>query len=130
MHLTLLKSKIHRATVTGASLQYEGSITISQDLAEMVGLREYEKVLIGNMANGERFETYVIYGGRGARQFQLNGATAHLGKIGDRLTIMNFASYTTEEAVEHKPMVIVLNEKNEVVGSEGGATVSKLQVVA
>jgi aspartate 1-decarboxylase len=130
MHLTLLKSKIHRATVTGASLQYEGSITISRDLAEMVGLRSYEKVLIGNLANGERFETYVIFGERGTHQIQLNGATAHLGKVGDRLTIMNFASYTAEEADEHKPMVIVLNEKNEVVRSEGGATVSKLQVVA
>jgi aspartate 1-decarboxylase len=130
MHLTLLKSKIHRATVTGASLHYEGSITISEDLAEMVGLRAYEKVLIGNMANGERFETYVIFGERGTRQIQLNGATAHLGKIGDRLTIMNFASYTAAEAEQHKPIVIALNEKNEVVRSEGGAAVSKLQVVA
>jgi aspartate 1-decarboxylase len=131
MHLTLLKSKIHRATVTGASLHYEGSISISQDLAEMVGLRAYEKVLIGNMANGERFETYVIYSERGTNQIQLNGATAHLGKIGDRLTIMNFASYTADEAEQHKPMVIVLNEKNEVVRTEGGvATISKLQAVA
>jgi aspartate 1-decarboxylase len=131
MHLTLLKSKIHRATVTGASLHYEGSITISEDLAETVGLRPYEKVLIGNMANGERFETYVIYGERGTRQIQLNGATSHLGKIGDRLTIMNFASYAADEADKHKPMVIVLNEKNEIVRSEGGsAAISKLQVVA
>lgn len=130
MHLTLLKSKIHRATVTGASLHYEGSITISEDLAKMVGLRPYEKVLIGNMANGERFETYVIYGERGTRQIQLNGATAHLGKIGDRVTIMNFASYTAAEAEEHQPQVIVLNEKNEVVRAESGTAVSKLQVVA
>ena len=130
MHLTLLKSKIHRATVTGASLHYEGSITISEDLAEMVGLRRYEKVLIGNMANGERFETYVIYGEAGTRQIQLNGATAHLGKIGDRLTIMNFASYTAEEAEQHQPRVIVLDEKNDIVRAEGGAPVSKLQVVA
>src|SRR4029453_2642319 len=99
-------SKIHRATVTGASLNYEGSITISGDLAEMVGLRAYEKVLIGNMANGERFETYVIYGERGTRQIQLNGATAHLGKIGDRLTIVNFASYPAVEAEQPKPIVI------------------------
>jgi len=130
MHLTILKSKIHRATVTGASLHYEGSITISEDLAQMVGLRAYEKVLISNMANGERFETYVIYGERGTRQIQLNGATAHLGKIGDRLTIMNFASYTAEEAEQHQPCVIVLNEKNEVVRADGSAAASKLQVVA
>lgn len=118
MHLTLLKSKIHRATVTGASLHYEGSMTISADLAEMVGLLPYERILIGNMANGERFETYVIYGERGAGSIQLNGATAFLGKIGDRLTIMNFGAYTPEEALNHKPRVIVLNEKNEVVRSE------------
>jgi aspartate 1-decarboxylase len=130
MQLTLLKSKIHRATVTGASLHYEGSITISEDLAEMVGLRPYEKVLIGNMANGERFETYVIYGERGERQIQLNGATAHLGKVGDRLTIMNFAGFTPEEASQHKPRVIVLDEKNEIVRVEGGASVSELEFVA
>ena len=130
MHLTLLKSKIHRATVTGASLHYEGSITISEDLAQLVGLRHFEKVLISNMANGERFETYVIYGERGTRQIQLNGATAHLGKIGDRLTIMNFASYTAEEAEQHQPRVIVLDEKNEIVRAEGNVPISKLQVVA
>ncbi|MEI8342389.1 MAG: aspartate 1-decarboxylase [Verrucomicrobiota bacterium] len=115
MHLTLLKSKIHRAAVTSASLHYEGSMTISADLAERVGLLPYEKILIGNMSNGERFETYVIYGERGTGIVQLNGATAHLGQIGDRLTIMNFGSYTPEEAAEHHPLVIVLNEKNEVV---------------
>ena len=128
MHFTLLKSKIHRATVTGASLHYEGSMTISEDFAEMVGLLPYEKILVGNMANGERFETYVIYGERGTQQIQLNGATAHLGKIGDRLTIMNFGSYTPEEAAVHKPRVIVLNEKNEIVRKEAGTTSPDLKV--
>lgn len=129
MHLTLLKSKVHRATVTGASLHYEGSLTISRDLAERVGLLPYEKILVGNMGNGERFETYVIYGEVGAGQIQLNGATAHLGKIGDRLTIMNFGSYTQQEAVGHKPRVVVLNEKNEVVRIDGGAASQEFQVV-
>lgn len=129
MHITLLKSKIHRATVTGASLHYEGSMTISEDLAEMVGLLPYEKILVGNMANGERFETYVIYGERGTQQIQLNGATAHLGKIGDRLTIMNFGSYTAEEAKAHKPRVIVLNEKNEIVRVDAGTANPELKVV-
>jgi aspartate 1-decarboxylase len=118
MHLTLLKSKIHRAAVTGASLHYEGSLTIAVDLAEKVGLLPYEKILIGNMANGARFETYVIYGERGSGAIQLNGATAHLGKIGDRLTIMNFAQFTPQEAVGHRPRVILLNERNEVVANE------------
>lgn len=130
MELTLLKSKLHRATVTGASLHYEGSMTISSDLAEQVGLLPYEKILVGNMGNGERFETYVIYGERGTGQIQLNGATAHLGKIGDRLTIMNFGSFTPEEAVGHKPRVIVLNEKNEVVRYDGGTSEENLHVVA
>jgi aspartate 1-decarboxylase len=130
MNLTLLKSKLHRATVTGASLHYEGSLTISRDLAERVGLLPYEKILVGNMANGERFETYVIYGESGTGQIQLNGATAHLGKIGDRLTIMNFANYEPAEAVAHKPRVVVLDERNEVVRYDGGTPSSDFQVVA
>jgi aspartate 1-decarboxylase len=129
MQLTLLKSKLHRATVTGASLHYEGSMTISQDLAERVGLLPYEKILVGNMGNGERFETYVIYGEAGTGQIQLNGATAHLGKIGDRLTIMNFGSLSEQEAVGHKPRVLVLNEKNEVVRYDSGSQQEEFQVV-
>ena len=116
MQLTLLKSKIHRATVTGASLHYEGSLTVSSDLAE---LREYEKILVGNLSNGERFETYVIYGKPQKGLTELNGATAHLGKIGDRITIMNFGSYSAEEAARHQPRILVLDEKNRVVRQEG-----------
>jgi len=115
MQLTLLKSKIHRAAVTGASLHYEGSLTISEDLAEKVGLLPYERILIGNMGNGERFETYVIYGKRGGGLIELNGATAHLGKIGDRLTIMSFAQMPPEEAAQHRPRVLLLNERNEIL---------------
>ena len=129
MNLTLLKSKIHRATVTGASLHYEGSMTIASDLAEQVGLLPYEKILVGNMSNGERFETYVIYGEHGSGAIQLNGATAHLGQIGDRLTIMNFASFTPKEAAKHKPRVILLNEKNEVLHSDAGKGSAALKVV-
>ena len=118
MHLTLLKSKIHRAAVTAASLHYEGSLTIAADLAERVGLLPYEKILVGTMANGARFETYVIYGKAGSGEIQLNGATAHLGKIGDRLTIMSFAQFTPQEAVGHKPRVVLLSERNEVLRTE------------
>jgi aspartate 1-decarboxylase len=100
MQLTLLKSKIHRATVTGASLHYEGSLTVSSDLAELFDLREYEKILVGSLSNGERFETCVIYGELQGL-IELNGATAHLGKIGDRITIMNFGSYSAEEAATY-----------------------------
>src|SRR6266542_280453 len=83
MQLTLLKSKIHRATVTGASLDYEGSLTVSVDLAELVGLIPYEKILVSNLNNGERFETYAIFGEARRGIIELNGATAHLGKIAD-----------------------------------------------
>jgi aspartate 1-decarboxylase len=111
----LLKSKIHRAKVTGASVDYEGSLTIASDLAEQVGLRAYERILVGNLANGERFETYVIYGPPGSGAIELNGATAHLGTIGDRLTIMSFAWLDEAEAKRHVPAVIVLDEQNHVV---------------
>jgi len=112
MQCCLLKSKIHRAVVTGADDDYEGSLTIASDLAERVGLLPYERILVGNMGNGERFETYVIYGARGSGVIELNGATAHLGKIGDRLTIMSYAWVDAEEARRLKPSMIVLNEKN------------------
>ena len=87
MTICLLKSKIHRACVTGASVDYEGSLTIAADLAERVGLRRYERILVGNMANGERFETYVIYGPPGSGAIELNGATALLGKPGEGFSI-------------------------------------------
>jgi aspartate 1-decarboxylase len=119
MQLTLLKSKIHRATVTGASLDYDGSLTVSADLAELVGLVPYERILVGNLNNGERFETYAIYGEARRGIIELNGATAHLGKIGDRLTIMSFARFTVEEVALHAPRIVVLNEKNEIVRYEG-----------
>lgn len=121
MLLTLLKSKLHRATVTGASIDYEGSLTISGDLAELVGLLPFEKILVGNMANGERFETYVIYGAPRRGTIELNGATAHRGKIGDRLTIMSFARMDAEEAADHHPQIALLDERNTVLRYDDGA---------
>src|SRR5713101_7746215 len=127
MQLTLLKSKIHRATVTGASLDYEGSLTVSADLA---GLIPHEKILVANLSNGERFETYAIYGPARQGIIELNGATTHLGKIGDRVTIMSFARVTPEEAAVHRPRILVLNEKNEVVRRNEGAAARSFKVVA
>ena len=120
MQLTLLKSKLHRTTVTGASVDYTGSMTISEDIAEAVGLLRYERILVSNMANGARFETYVIYGPRGTGVIELNGATAHLGAVGDRLTIMNFAQMTAEETAHHRPRVAILDESNNIVRCEAG----------
>jgi aspartate 1-decarboxylase len=129
MEFTLLKSKIHRAAVTGASVDYEGSLTISSDLAELVGLLEYEKILVGNLTNGERFETYAIYGEPQRGIIELNGATAHLGKIGERITIMSFARYTPEEAAVHQPRIVVLDEKNKILRYEEGDSRPSFKVV-
>jgi aspartate 1-decarboxylase len=119
MQVHLLKSKIHRATVTGGNVKYEGSLTIAVDLMEKVGLQEYERILCGNMANGNRFETYVIRGPRGSGQIILNGAVAHLGKKGDLLTIMNFAAVDKKSAAKWKPRVIVLGKGNRIVNERG-----------
>lgn len=116
MQISLLKSKIHRAKVTEASLDYQGSLTIAKDLMDRVGLLPYEKILCGNLANGERFETYVIEGQAGSGAIVLNGATAHLGKPGDRIILMSFAMVDADKAAEWKPNVIVLDENNQVVG--------------
>jgi len=122
MHINLLKSKIHRASVTGASLDYEGSLSVSSDIAESVGLLPYERILVSNLENGERFETYVIYAAPGKGVIELNGATAHLGKIGDLLTIMNFAQLTPEEAESHHPRIVVLDRQNRIIRRESGET--------
>ncbi len=119
MLVHILKSKIHRGSVTAANLNYEGSMTIDADLMDRAGLLPYEKILCSNMANAARFETYAIPGQRGLGEIVLNGAAAHLGKPGDRLTIMSFAEIEAGEARGWKPQVIVLNEKNQVLNERG-----------
>ncbi len=119
MQIVLLKSKIHRATVTGGNVKYEGSLTIAINLMEKVGLHPYEKILCGNMANGERFETYAIPGPRGSGQIIMNGAVAHLGKKGDLLTIMNFATFGKAKAEKWNPRIIVLGKGNKIVDERG-----------
>ena len=110
MTVFILKSKIHRGAVTGASPEYEGSMTIDLDLMEKVGLLPYEKVLCSNLANAARFETYAIPGKRGSGEIVLNGAAAHLGKPGDRITIMSFTQIDSEKAKTWEPRVVVLGE--------------------
>jgi aspartate 1-decarboxylase len=119
MLVHLLKSKLHRARVTAANLEYEGSMTIDRDLMDRVGLLSYERILCSNMANGARFETYAIPGERGSGQIVLNGAAAHLGKPGDQLTIMSFTEAEAAQAKFWKPHVLVLGEKNIVVNERG-----------
>ena len=119
MQIHLLKSKIHRAQVTGASLEYEGSLTIDADLMGLVGLWPYERILCSNLANGQRFETYAIAGERATGEIRLNGATAHLGKVGDRLTIMSYAVVDALDAKKWKPRVVVLGKDNGVINRRG-----------
>lgn len=114
MLYTILKSKIHQATITQSSLHYEGSITIDQNLMKKVQLITYEKVLVTNITRGTRLETYVITGKPGSKTIGLNGAAARLGKIGDRVTIMSFTQKNQKEATKNKPKIIVLDKNNHI----------------
>lgn len=114
MQRILLQSKIHRAVVTDAQVDYQGSLSIDEDLMDACGMLAFEKILVGNIHNGERFETYAIPAPRGSKEIVLNGAAAHRGGIGDRLVIMSFATFTKDEWETHQPKMIVLNEKNEI----------------
>ena len=119
MLLFLLKSKIHRAQVTAANVNYEGSLTIDLDFMEKVGLLPYERILCSNMANAARFETYAIPGDRASGDIILNGAAAHLGKPGDRLTIMSFTQVDARKAKSWNPRVVVLGDNNAVLNERG-----------
>jgi len=119
MHVHLLKSKLHRAQVTASRLDYEGSLTVAADLMEKAGLFPFERVLCSNLANGERFETYVITGEAGSGAIVLNGATAHLGKVGDRLTIMSYTLVEETLARKWEPRVLVLGEHNQITMAKG-----------
>lgn len=119
MLVHLLKSKIHRATVTAASVNYEGSLTLDEELMEASGLLAYERILCSNLANGARWETYAIRGPRGSRAVELNGAVAHLGKPGDRITIMAFTELEGSRAPDWEPRVIVLDQDNRIAARRG-----------
>ncbi len=111
MELSILKSKIHRAVITQAELDYVGSITIDEDLMDACGLVEYERVHIVNVNNGIRLETYVIAGERKSGVICLNGAAARCGQKGDLVIIMSYASMTHEEAKANKPQIVFVDEK-------------------
>jgi len=110
-----LRAKIHMANVTESNLGYEGSITIDSDLMEMVGMLPFEQVMISNMNNGERFETYVIPGRRGSREFCLNGPTARKGMVGDKIIIFAYAYLDDREVAgiqQFAPVIIRLDQSN------------------
>ena len=110
--VTMLRAKLHRIRVTEACLDYIGSLTVDEDIMDAVGLFNYEKILVANVDNGERFETYAIRGPRGSGICCLNGAAAHKGKVGDKLIVMAWAQVPEDEARAFQPRIGVLDENN------------------
>lgn len=114
MQLTLLKAKLHRACVTHAELEYEGSCAIDAELLEKAGILEYEQIQIYNVTGGERFTTYAIRAQAGSRVISVNGAAAHKARPGDRIIICAYGTMSEQEARQHKPRLVYLDEHNRV----------------
>jgi aspartate 1-decarboxylase len=112
MQRIMLRAKLHRVTVTQADLNYEGSCGIDEDLLEAADMKEFEKIELYNVNNGERFSTYIIKGARGTGEISLNGAAARRAHLGDHLIICTYAPMTDEEIRSYKPKVILVNDKN------------------
>jgi aspartate 1-decarboxylase len=115
MFRQMLRAKIHRATVTDACLEYEGSLTVDETLLEAAGILPYEAVVISNLNNGERFTTYVIPGQRGSGTISLNGPTARKGAVGDQIIIFCYEFYNEDEIKRHAPRIINVDGKNRIV---------------
>jgi len=116
MQLTMLKAKLHRACVTHAEVDYEGSCAIDDELLRASGIVEYEQIHIYNVTNGERFVTYAIRAEAGSRIISVNGAAAHKASPGDRVIICAYGVVLASAAAEHKPQMVYLNEKNVITG--------------
>lgn len=117
MLITVCKSKIHRATITFANLDYVGSITIDSDLIKAADLIPYEKVQVANISNGERFETYVIEGEAGSGVIGLNGAAARKGMVGDLVIIIAYGNMDKNEAADFKPAIVHVDSENKAISS-------------
>jgi aspartate 1-decarboxylase len=115
MKLNIFKSKLHRATVTHADLEYEGSVTIDADLMDAAGILPYEAIHIWNITRGSRLQTYALEGPRGSGAVCVNGAAAHLNKPGDLVILATFAEMTPEEARAYKPTVVRVDPNNRIV---------------
>ena len=118
MRRTFFKSKIHRATVTHADLDYEGSVSIDEDLMDAAGFLEYEAVHVWNITRGTRLQTYAIRGERGSGIICINGAAAHLNRPGDMVILATFAEMEEAEARTHVPQVVLVDAKNRVVAQD------------
>jgi aspartate 1-decarboxylase len=116
MQRIMLRAKIHRASVTQCDLNYEGSCGIDEDLLDAADIREFEKIELYNVNNGERFSTYAIRGKRGTGEISLNGAAARLAHLGDLLIICTYAPMNETDAVSYQPKVVFVDEKNRITG--------------
>jgi len=130
MRRTMCKSKIHRAVLTGADLNYEGSLTVDQDLMDAADMREFEKVQVVNVNNGSRLETYLIAGARGSGTIQLNGAAARLGAVGDRVIVISYADYDQDELATYRPTVVHVDLANGIVDEEVARKLAALDTPA
>lgn len=110
----MMKSKVHRATVTEANLHYTGSLTLDRDLMDAAGMMEYEQVHVLNINTGDRFVTYIIEGERGSGTVCLNGAAARLGQPGDMIIAITYMQMDANEARAHKPVMVHVDEKNHI----------------
>lgn len=115
MRRTMLKSKIHRATITGSDLNYVGSITIDPDLLDAADILEHEQVHVVDVNNGSRFETYTIAGIRGSGTVQVNGAAARLVHAGDTVIVISYADYSPEDLVTYEPRVVHTDRTNAII---------------
>ena len=118
MRRTFFKAKIHRATVTHADLEYEGSVSIDEDLLEAAGIWEYEAVHVWNITRGTRLQTYAIKGERGSGIICINGAAAHLNRPGDMVILATFAEMEEAEARDFKPTVVLVYRQNKIVAKD------------
>ena len=121
---TLLKSKIHRATVTDADLHYEGSVSVDSNLLEAADIQPHEHVHIWDVTNGNRFETYALAGPRGSGTVCINGAAAHLAKKGDIIIITSFAGFPEEKVKAHQPTVVLVDAHNQIVKEKSSPAVA------
>jgi aspartate 1-decarboxylase len=115
----MLKSKIHRATITNADLHYEGSLTVDRKLLGQADLQPFERIKVYNINNGERFDTYVIEGPPGSGVIGLNGAAARKGMVGDLIIIASYALYSPEELAAYRPRILLLDEYNRIKDNSG-----------
>ncbi len=130
MQRTMLQAKLHRVRVTQSELHYEGSCAIDDDLLDAAGIKEYQAIDIYNVTNGERFSTYAIRAERGSRTISVNGAAAHKANVGDILIIATFSIYSELELQKYHPVLVYVDENNDIVGKRDKIPVQAAQALA